>query len=334
MLTYERRCSYRTADEGLKFLYKNEPNNSLSPSKKRVLGKTDSNLSSNCTMQLEVRDERSAWRDDALDKLLNDKKIKTYGFLVSEYNYGKSCAMINYIPPEDGEHIETDKSIYNYCSMRARSLPYFTAIYHYELISEGREDNIVGFRIPTYTVYGHNKAAIKFLSSNFATVEDKGLAKTILSERDFITFLYKIRKMEERSIYYKQALIEAGKLLLFSQPMKREDIKPKSLISLRHRKYKWDTPCVDVDCMVCNDHGIPKFFIEFKRKDKFIIEDNNASKAIADLGDGCSVQIPVLLCCYNLNKGSFNINSGFNDAAKPYGNKTYTVNSFFELINK
>jgi len=69
------------------------------------------------TKYKDVRPERTGWRDLKLEALLKEHKMEQPdSFLVTEYNYGKSVAIIEY--KDISAEVKPDERLINYCSLR------------------------------------------------------------------------------------------------------------------------------------------------------------------------------------------------------------------------
>jgi hypothetical protein len=266
---------------------------------------------------LEVREERTGWRDKRLDRLLEENGIpQINSFLVTEYNYGKSVAMIEY--KRVGSSTEADQRLVNYCNIRSNKELYFIILYDYE--SSGNR-----YHITKFIIYPKNEAAI----------EKYGNDSIEINEHKFIDFLYDIRG-NTSSKYRKKAHQEYTEWFEMNVTF---DID-KQVISKRHRSYAYDVPAADIDCIVCDKEDNPYLFVEYKENNNFgrLKNDghndficNNISqetlalsdekskalynKAITDLGDGCKKEIPVIVVEYNLEQKIFSIYA-FNKYAK------------------
>ena len=278
----------------------------------------------------EVIKERSNWRDDGLEEVLKRNNALAYDFCVSEYDHGKSCAIINYV--HKGDKIECEPVLVNYCEMRTKTLPYFTVEYEYKL--KTNDDLALGFEMVGYMVHPHNKKAEEILTDMFGDSDPINL-----TEKEFITFLYQIRNSLD-SKYYLDTMNKMKSVsnisYSFETPKNIKDVAAKRIISLRHRNYGWDVPCVDIDCIITNSENIPIKFVEFKSKRNHIINRNSyADKAIADLGDGCKSSLPVVLCCYNLDSDDFRIADFYNKDTSKIGLSmtNYTENDFFRALS-
>ena len=76
----------------------------------------------------EVRKERTGWRDKRLDELLENHGIRLpNSFLVTEYNYGKSVAMIEYKNIRGST--EGNPAIIQYTKLRQNDEYYFIVLY-------------------------------------------------------------------------------------------------------------------------------------------------------------------------------------------------------------
>lgn len=262
------------------------------------------------TKLLEIRQERTNWRDKKLEKLLRSNGIwQPDSFLVTEYNYGKSVAIIDY---QYGENKAIpDSRILSYTRLRSNQIYYFIVKFDYIL-------NGCICRMSNFTIYPSNEVAYR----------DYGKQSFILNEKDFIVFLYKIRN-NIKSPYMELALQNyKGEFLLTNNHS-----SPNQIISHRHRTYAYDVPAADIDSVLFNGN-IPYLFIEYKARrnndhnyfiehnmdlDKFVLKEkakkNLYNKAIADLGDGCKNPIPVIAVEYDLEKDIFTLYA-FNDIAK------------------
>lgn len=268
----------------------------------------------------EVRKERTGWRDNKLDELLVKHGMEQpNSFLVTEYNYGKSVAVIEY------KHISWDSSpdqrLINYCDLRKNREYYFIILFDYEKLKTKPT-----YRMKNFVIRPGNASATEFLKLHYSDQ-----AQVTLTELEFILFLYKIRD-NESSKYYKQAVIEYQEwfdLELRYSPT--YDIS-KNVISARHRTYAYDVPAADIDCIVCDKENVPYLFIEYKANHNFkssidhghnhFISINMSSatnslnekaktklwnQALIDLGDGCHTPIPVMAVEYNLENKIFSL---------------------------
>lgn len=265
----------------------------------------------------EVQEERTGWRDEKLDALLEANGIpQTDSFLVTEYNYGKSVAMIEY--KRVGSSTKADERLIKYCDARKNKEFYFIVLYDYEA-DESR------YRIKNFIIYPGNGEAVKVF----------GKEPKEINELEFIDFLYDIRK-NTSSKYKEKAHQEYSEWFEFNVTF---DID-KQVISKRHRSYAYDVPAADIDCLVCDKDNNPYLFVEYKKNNNFRKSKNGGhndfihkniseetltlsnekskalnNKAIADLGDGCKEPIPVLAVEYNLEHQIFSLYA-FNKCAK------------------
>lgn len=265
----------------------------------------------------EVREERTGWRDNKLDAVLvKNRMTQTNSFLVTEYNYGKSVAMIEY--KIIGSSIEADERLMKYCDARKNKEFYFVILYDYESMGNM-------YRITKFIIYPKNKYAIDKYGNNPIEVNELG----------FIDFLYEIRE-NTSSKYREKAHQEYADWFELNVTF---DID-KQVISKRHRSYAYDVPAADIDSMVCDDENNTYLFVEYKENNNFGKSKNNGhnsfvynnisqktlslseekskalnNKAIADLGDGCKEPIPVLAVEYNLEHDIFSLYA-FNECAK------------------
>ena len=259
----------------------------------------------------EVRKERTGWRDKQLDELLESHGIRLpNSFLVTEYNYGKSVAMIEYKNIRGST--EGNQAIIQYTKLRQNEEYYFIVLYDYE-----QNDNL--YRITKFIVYPINDVAIR----------DFGDHPIEMSELEYIDFLYKIRK-NEQSVYKTKALEEYQEWFEIHVQSDPE----KEIISHRHRNYAYDVPAADIDCMMVDRFNIPYLFIEYKsisksgsnyfidknmNKEAYALaeksKENLYNKAIADLGNGCKEPLPVIAVQYDLENKIFTLYA-FNNQAK------------------
>ncbi|WP_097006540.1 topoisomerase DNA-binding C4 zinc finger domain-containing protein [Lacrimispora amygdalina] len=281
-----------------------------------------------------VREERTGWRDKKLDILLEENGLpQTNSFLVTEYNHGKSIAMIEY--KKVGAGIEPDERIIKYCNARKNKEYYFIILYDYEFVENK-------CHITRFIIYPKNDVAIKKYGKDPMKV----------NELRFIDFLYEIRE-NTSSKYREKAHQEYSEWFELNVTF---DID-KQVISKRHRSYAYDVPAADVDSIVCDEENNPYLFVEYKENNNFgkskndghndfiynnISQENLAlsdekskvlnNKAIADLGDGCKTPIPVLAVEYSLEHNIFSIYA-FNKCAKEHALlKTMTQEEYFKYI--
>ena len=128
----------------------------------------------------EVRPERTGWRDEALDALLKQHGMEQPdAFLVTEYNYGKSVAIIEY--KDIHANPKPDSRLINYCKQRKNKEYYFVILFDYE-----KKGNL--YRITKFLIYAGNTNASKFLKERYS-----GDSPIVLTELQFIKFLYEIR---------------------------------------------------------------------------------------------------------------------------------------------
>ena len=268
-------------------------------------------------MLQEVRAERTGWRDNKLDELLKENDIfQPDSFLVTEYNYGKSVAIIDY--KKVGESTEADDRLIKYCEARKNKEYYFIILYDYELVENK-------CRITKFIIYPKNNEAIRKYGGDPIEV----------NELQFIDFLYDIRG-NTSSKYRVKAHKEYTEWFSLNVTF---DID-KQVISNRHRSYAYDVPAADIDSMVCDEENQPYLFVEYKENNNYGKSKNKGhndfvyrnislktlclseekskalnNKAIADLGDGCISPIPVLAVEYNLEHNIFSLYA-FNECAK------------------
>lgn len=274
----------------------------------------------------EVRDERTGWRDSKLDAVLAEHGMTPMNsFLVTEYNYGKSVAIIEY--KRIGSNTEADERLIKYCDARKNKEFYFVILYDYESVGSM-------YHITKFIIYPKNRHAIEKYGSNPIEVNELG----------FIDFLYEIRE-NTSSKYREKAHQEYDEWFELNVTF---DID-KQVISKRHRSYAYDVPAADIDSMVCDEKNNAYLFVEYKENNNFGISKNDGHNnfvynnisqktltlseekskslnniAIADLGDGCKEPIPVLAVEYNLEHDIFSVYA-FNKCAKEYvhlGSKT------------
>lgn len=269
----------------------------------------------------EVRPERTGWRDEALDALLKQHGMEQPdAFLVTEYNYGKSVAIIEY--KDIHANPKPDSRLINYCKQRKNKEYYFVILFDYE-----KKGNL--YRITKFLIYAGNTNASEFLKERYA-----GDSPIILTELQFIKFLYEIRD-NTSSEYYQKAVAEYKDWFYMNATF---DLS-KNVISARHRSYAYDVPAADIDCILCNQSNIPYLFIEYKanhnydtgnlgghnrfifdyvsQETKEITEKGKKklwNKALIDLGNGCREEIPVIAVEYNLENNIFSLYA-FNKAA-------------------
>lgn len=263
-----------------------------------------------------VRAERTGWRDSEFDHLLMKYNIsQPDSFFVTEYNYGKSVAMIEY--KTMGSDTSPNDAIINYTNLRSNHEFYFIVLYDYI-------KNHDSYCIQKFLIYPSNKAAI----------EKYGDVPIEMNEKEYISFLYDIRD-NNKSPYKEKALSEYEPWFQMDSCFEED----KQVISHRHRHYAYDVPAADVDGFMVDKDNIPYLFIEYKANwnvntDKhhghnhFIDANMNHdtykmldgrkkvlfNKAISDLGDGCKEKIPVIAVEYNLENKIFSLYA-FNDTA-------------------
>jgi len=285
---------------------------------------------------MEVTKERTGWRDNQLDTVLEKNGISPIkSFLVTEYNYGKSVAMIEY--KRIGDSTESNECLMNYCSKRKNKEFYFIVLYDYESIGNS-------YHITKFIVFPKNDAAIS----------KYGTESIIFNELGFIDFLYDIRN-NKNSKYREEAHKEYSAWFELDVTF---DID-KQVISKRHRSYAYDVPAADIDSMVCDVDNIPYLFVEYKENNnygrkrndghnKFVFDNMSQekrcltekkvrtlnNKAISDLGNGCKEPLPVLAVEYNLEKDIFSLYA-FNDCAKEIAQlKDMTKEEYFKYIKE
>lgn len=267
----------------------------------------------------EVREERTGWRDRRLDKLLEENGFRQPdSFLVTEYNYGKSVAIIEY--KKVGNDFSPDERLVKYCDLRKNKEFYFIVLYDYI-----NKESL--YAITKFIIYPSNQSAI----------EKFGAAPIEMSELEYIDFLYKIRG--NSSSKYREKAFEEYKEWF---PLHVTFDIDKQIISARHRSYAYDVPAADIDCIVCDHTNTPYLFIEYKENNNFGTKKANGhndfinknidfstlaiseekmkalnNKAIADLGDGCKIPIPVLAVEYNLENKIFSLYA-FNKCASQF----------------
>lgn len=305
----------------------------------------------------EVRQERTGWRDDIFDNVLKDNGMDPPdSFFVTEYNYGKSVAMIEYkrasiklekeLPTIERCHESLssgDSRIINYCSMRKNKELYFVVLYDYERKYD-KENKTSMYHITGFIVYPSNPEAI----SQF------GKDPIPMTEPQYISFLYRIRN-NTGSKYKKLALDTYEPWFTFE---KHFDLD-KQVISHRHRSYAFDVPAADIDSMVCDSSGIPYLFVEYKYNNNYGKANNGGhngfiannmdlttrslsdghkgalyNKAIADLGDGCQKKLPVIVVEYNLGHDIFSIYALNEHASKAVTLSDMTKEEYFRYIKE
>lgn len=270
----------------------------------------------------DVRPERTGWRDEALDILLKQHGMEQPdSFLVTEYNYGKSVAIIEY--KDIHASPKPDNRLINYCKQRKNKEYYFVILFDYE-----KKGSF--YRITRFLIYAGNTNASEFLKEYYT-----GDSPIILTELQFIKFLYEIRD-NTSSEYYQKAVTEYKDWFYMNATF---DLS-KNVISARHRSYAYDVPAADIDCILCNKSDIPYLFIEYKANhnygtshyeghNKFIsdyvsqdtkeITESGKkklwNKALIDLGNGCREALPVIAVEYNLGNNIFSLYA-FNQAAR------------------
>ena len=287
----------------------------------------------------DVRKERTGWRDKKLDELLTKHKMsQPNSFLVTEYDHGKSVAIIEY--KDIHGSADADERLVNYCKLRKNKEYYFIVLFDFEQ----RENE---YRITRFLIYPRNDVARKFTKEKYGTTSELEL-----NEIQFIKFLYQIRG-NNSSVYYKKAISEYQEWFTLDQPSNSY----KNIISSRHRNYAYDVPAADIDCIVCDSKNIPYLFIEYKANknygtkhegghNKFVsanisqdtmsVTDKAMEKlfncATADLGDGCRIPLPVILVEYNIENDAYTIYA-FNKIAKEHVKlKTLTSKEYFEYV--
>lgn len=270
----------------------------------------------------EVRQERTGWRDKKLDELLKTNHIEQpNSFLVTEYNYGKSVAMIEY--KHISESHEINPVLLNYCNGRLNQEYYFIVLFDYEKKNEK-------YKMNYFCIYPGNSNAVHFIEKYYK------ITVPCLNEQEYIKFLYQIRN-NVSSPYYQKAMETYEEWFDFepyhssSSEISASDIS-KSLISQRHRTYAYDVPAADIDCIVYSKKNNPYLFIEYKANHNYgrpidrghnhfihvnvdqetrsLSKEGNKrlwNKALIDLGDNCKNKIPVILVEYNLEHNIFSI---------------------------
>lgn len=283
-----------------------------------------------------TREERSNWRDKKLDNILKENHVNLIdSFLLTEYNYGKSVAIIEY--KRTGSGVEANKSLLNYCKSRKNNEYYFIVLYDYEMIGSK-------CRLTKIIICPKNDVAIRRYGSEPKEV----------NELQFIDFLYDIRNGTS-SKYREKAHQEYEEWFI----LKRVAGNDHQVISNRHRSYAYDVPAADIDCMLCDKENRPYLFIEYKHNfnigtkrsgghNPFIYENVSQetlclheekskalyNKAIADLGDGCKEPIPVLAVEYNLEHKIFSLYA-FNKCAGDIALLgTMTQGEYFDYIKE
>lgn len=286
----------------------------------------------------EVRLERTGWRDLKLDNiLLNNNIWVPESFLVSEYNHGKSVAIIEYKGP-DGI-LKPDIRLQNYCKLRKNKEYYFIIRFKYE-----KKENY--YRFIKFEIYPGNEYSTNFLKERYKTT-----STLVLNELKFIEFLYEIRD-NISSPYYKKTVETYKDWFVFNES---HDIN-RNIISTRHRSYAYDVPAVDIDSILFDKNNNPYLFIEYKANHNYgkIFDSghnhfinsyisfpkrtlNNYgkgktfNKALIDLGNGCKDPIPIIVTEYNIEHNVFSTYS-LNEKSKTLELKDFTQEEYFQYI--
>lgn len=288
----------------------------------------------------DVRPEKTGWRDIELERLLQAHGIEQPdSFLVTEYDYGKSVAIIEY--KDISSDPTPDKRLINYCDMRKNKEYYFTVLFDYEKKNSK-------FRIKKFIVYSGNSYASDFIESTYSRK-----SPIEMNELEFIDFLYKIRN-NTTSKYYKQAVENYEDWFHVDLTFEQS----KNIISSRHRSYAYDVPAADIDSIVCDDNNVPYLFVEYKANHNYGSRTDNGhnhfiaknisfekkalsneakkklyNKALIDLGDGCKTSIPVIAVEYNLENKIFSLYA-YNETAKRLALGSMYQEEYFKYIKE
>lgn len=287
----------------------------------------------------EVRPERTGWRDLQLDEiLLNENIWVPDSFLVSEYDHGKSVAIIEYKGPHG--ILKPDMRLVNYCNLRKNKEYYFIIRFQYER-KKGK------FRLYQFEILPGNKSAILFIQSRYKK------ASLILDEQNFIKFLYEIRN-NTSSPYYQQTIENYEEWFNLDVHF---DIE-KNLISSRHRSYAYDVPAADIDSILFDSNKQPYLCIEYKANHNYGLEKDSGhnhfissyfnihtrtlnkygteklwNQALIDLGNGCKNPIPVIAVEYNLEHDIFSLYA-LNKNAEKLQLRDFKQEEYFQYIKE
>lgn len=239
---------------------------------------------------MQVRQERTNWRDSTLNDVHYLENLhlplKDLGFLVLEYDHGKPIALINYEKyekPISSDYTKSIKVIQNLGNSLTPKIPVFDVRYSYVKDL----DIIDKFKITPINDIAKTK---------IAHIEDY----VILTEEDFIYFLYSLRNSFEKGMFIAAKLKEKNWKLDFKE---KETQWEHEIISHRHREYGWDVPVVDIDFIYSKD-GIPISLVEYKEDKSYFDLDKNINhptiQALSLLADKSSYKLPFFLVRYKL----------------------------------
>ena len=265
---------------------------------------------------MQVRQERTNWRDNKLNDLHNkygyEFPTDNVEFLMLEYDKSMPVALVDYKRKSNGTEIS--KSIINFCDNFLPQLPYF---------------------ITSYEIIDNALTNIDIIPCNQQAIIEIGYKQNI-SEKELVKIQYKLREkiVAGRT---KQGIEIANKLP--DKLIKTVETWPGEIISHRHRDWGWDCPAVDIDFFVSNNFAITGI-IEYKNIRTFTTPSkfklHPTGKALANLATKGKNDVPLLFVYYNNELNSFKIYPLTLNCKqhKEYFGINLDKKEYFEFLNK
>ncbi len=236
---------------------------------------------------MEVRKERTNWRDSKLKKLHNKHGYEfpcdNVEFLMLEYDMSMPVALVDYKQKQNGANLS--KSIIAFCNNFMPELPYFIA--SYEII----DDTLTN---------------IDIIPGNQQAINQIGHQQN-LSEKEFVKIQYKLREkiVQGRT---EQGIEIANKLSI--KLNKTKETWPGEIISYRHRDWGWDCPAVDVDFFVINNCAVAGI-VEYKNMQSFSkpsqFKAHPTGKALTNLAVKGKKDVPLIFVYYSGDLDKFKV---------------------------
>lgn len=237
---------------------------------------------------MQVRQERTNWRDSLLKEIHDEEKfplpLNDLGFLVLEYDHGKPIALINYEKFNKPLTLTYQESMNN-LRILADSLSPRISVFDVRYSYQKELDIIDKIKVTPINETAKGK---------IAHIDDY----VILTEKEFIFFLYSLRNGFEKGFFISAKLEENNWKIGLKN---KNTLWDYEIISHRHRDYGWDVPVVDID-FIYFKNSKPIALIEYKEDSSTFNLDESINhptiKALNSLTISSSYKIPFFLVRY------------------------------------
>jgi hypothetical protein len=266
---------------------------------------------------MEVRKERTNWRDSGIEKIHSKYNFaypcENVDFLMVEYDKSSPVAIIDYRKKKKAKIVHSN-SIFDLCENRNNPIPYF---------------------ITSYTIYDSELKDFEVVAVNKVAKERMNL-KGPVNEARYVEFMYDLREysVPGRKKQGKEVSRELNKNFIIN-----EDDWDNQALSNRHRDWGYDCPAVDLDFIVVNKGKIAAL-VEYKHNDSSALpskfKHHPTGITLSSLAKEFGLKIPLLFCYYNDDYSRFTLYPISNSSLEhePYFGRKLSQKEYFEFLKK